>query len=292
MLKARLALIQFVMPVVAILIFPSAVLAQVRSSFEQGLLTTYQEKPQILQGFYCGKKLKFDAEANLLDGGTPGPWTVCGDIHIQDILVKQSETVIKAHRIYLFYSEKTNSFLDVDLLIPKEERRAKDRWEKRQLEIRIAHPKNADDAGIRATIAKLLRGADKDFSDLAPDYWKFYLQSRKASKTAEETRKAEQPAVAKPESPAGNKMPHPRHTPDPQFSEEAREYQFQGTVQIRITVDANGHPNDLRIVRPAGLGLDERAAEAVKTWSFDPAKGKDGNPIAVFATVEVSFRLY
>ncbi len=65
-----------------------------------------------------------------------------------------------------------------------------------------------------------------------------------------------------------------------------------GTVLIRIMVDTDGHPNDLRIVRPAGLGLDEKAAEAVKTWTFDPAIGKDGNPVPVFATVEVSFRLY
>jgi hypothetical protein len=163
MLKARLLLIRFVALVVAVLIFSSTVPAQERSTFELGLLATYQEKPQILQGFYCGKKLKFDADANLLDGGALGPWTVCGEIHIRDILVKQSETVIKAHRIYLFYDSKKNSFLDVDLAIPKKDRHDKERWEKRQLEIRIAHPKNADEAGIRATLAKLLRNADKRF---------------------------------------------------------------------------------------------------------------------------------
>jgi protein TonB len=56
-------------------------------------------------------------------------------------------------------------------------------------------------------------------------------------------------------------------------------------------VDASGMPRELRIVRAAGLGLDERALEAVKTWRFEPGH-KDGRPVATQINVEVDFHLF
>jgi len=40
-----------------------------------------------------------------------------------------------------------------------------------------------------------------------------------------------------------------------------------------------------------GMGLDEKALEAVRRYRFKPAM-KDGRPVAVIMTVEVDFRLY
>jgi protein TonB len=39
-----------------------------------------------------------------------------------------------------------------------------------------------------------------------------------------------------------------------------------------------------------GLGLDEKAIEAVSQWRFRPGY-QDGRPVVTMATVEVSFRL-
>lgn len=77
---------------------------------------------------------------------------------------------------------------------------------------------------------------------------------------------------------------------EPEYSEEARKAKFQGTVILSIVVDESGMPRNLKIVRPLGLGLDEKAIEAVSKWRFKPAM-KDGRPVAVLATVEVNFRL-
>lgn len=60
---------------------------------------------------------------------------------------------------------------------------------------------------------------------------------------------------------------------------------------MRIVVDANGIPQDIRVTRPLGMGLDEKAMEAVRQWRFKPAM-KDGAPVAVAINVEISFRLY
>ncbi len=77
---------------------------------------------------------------------------------------------------------------------------------------------------------------------------------------------------------------------EPEYSEEARKAKYQGTVVLYIEVDTNGHPRNLRVVRSLGLGLDEKAMEAVEKWKFRPAY-KDGRPVPVAATIEVNFRL-
>jgi TonB family protein len=77
---------------------------------------------------------------------------------------------------------------------------------------------------------------------------------------------------------------------EPEYSEEARKAKFQGTVVLYVVVDANGNPRDLKVVRPLGLGLDQKAIEAVQKWRFKPGL-KDGRPVAVSAQIEVNFRL-
>jgi TonB family protein len=77
---------------------------------------------------------------------------------------------------------------------------------------------------------------------------------------------------------------------EPEYSEEARKAKYQGTVVLMIIVDEHGMPQGIRVVRPLGLGLDEKAIEAVEKWRFRPAM-KDGRPVKVEATVEVNFRL-
>ncbi len=85
--------------------------------------------------------------------------------------------------------------------------------------------------------------------------------------------------------------PIPIYKPEPAYSEEARKAKYQGTVVLWIIVDAQGSVHDVRVVKPLGLGLDEKAVEAVKTWKFKPAT-RNGVPVPVRVMVEVSFRLF
>jgi TonB family protein len=88
----------------------------------------------------------------------------------------------------------------------------------------------------------------------------------------------------------GVSAPVPLYKIDPDYSEEARKAKYQGTVVLAIVVDEHGNPKDVRVVKPLGLGLDQKAIEAVEKWRFRPGM-KDGHPVKVAATIEVNFRL-
>jgi TonB family protein len=77
---------------------------------------------------------------------------------------------------------------------------------------------------------------------------------------------------------------------EPQYTEEARAAKYQGTVLLYIEVQPDGRATNIRVQRSLGLGLDEKAVEAVQQWRFTPGT-KDGVPVPVAATIEVNFRL-
>jgi protein TonB len=79
--------------------------------------------------------------------------------------------------------------------------------------------------------------------------------------------------------------------PEPMFSEEARKQKVGGNVLVYLQVDANGRPMHERVLRGIGMGLDERALEAVKQYRFKPAM-ENGKPVAVEMNVEVTFTIY
>jgi TonB family protein len=77
---------------------------------------------------------------------------------------------------------------------------------------------------------------------------------------------------------------------EPEYSEAARKAKYQGVVVLYVEVDASGRATNMRVIHSLGLGLDEKAMEAVKKWRFRPGT-KDGKPVTVAAQIEVSFRL-
>jgi len=89
----------------------------------------------------------------------------------------------------------------------------------------------------------------------------------------------------------GVSAPRAIYDPEPEFSEEARAAKYQGKVLLWVVIAADGRPRDMRVQRSLGMGLDEKAIAAVKTWRFEPAM-KDGHPVAVQVYIEVNFRLY
>ncbi|HEY2844668.1 MAG TPA: TonB family protein [Bryobacteraceae bacterium] len=88
----------------------------------------------------------------------------------------------------------------------------------------------------------------------------------------------------------GVSAPVPVYRPEPEYSEEARKAKWQGAVMLSLVVDENGVPQDIKVIRSIGLGLDQKAIEAVQKWRFKPG-AKDGKAVPVIANIEVNFRL-
>jgi TonB family protein len=77
---------------------------------------------------------------------------------------------------------------------------------------------------------------------------------------------------------------------DPSYTEEARAARIQGSVVLNVVVGTDGRAQQVSVLRSLDPGLDQKAVETIGTWRFRPGM-KDGQPVAVMAQIEVSFRL-
>jgi TonB family protein len=86
--------------------------------------------------------------------------------------------------------------------------------------------------------------------------------------------------------------PRPLQKPDPSYTKEARAHKIQGVVVLDVDINETGGVERVNVVKPLDPGLDEAAAQIIRTkWRFEPATcGADAVPVEVM--VEVSFRLF
>ena len=84
--------------------------------------------------------------------------------------------------------------------------------------------------------------------------------------------------------------PRLKERTEPEYSEEARLARHEGSVILQAVITPRGSAGHFKLVRSLGLGLDEKAIEAARSWRFDP--GRRGNqPVAVQANFEINFRI-
>jgi protein TonB len=94
--------------------------------------------------------------------------------------------------------------------------------------------------------------------------------------------------------PPGNGVRAPTclYCPKPEYSDEARKVHFQGLVELSVVVLADGKPGRIELITGPGMGLDEKAIEAVRNWRFRPAIAPNGKAVAVTIPIEVQFQLF
>lgn len=80
------------------------------------------------------------------------------------------------------------------------------------------------------------------------------------------------------------------HKVPPEYSEEALKAKYEGVCMVELTVDTHGMPSDVHVTHPIGMGLDEKAMEAVRQYRFKPGL-RGGKPVAINIRIAVSFRL-
>jgi TonB family protein len=279
---------------------------------DDSLQSRYQGKQVILRDFYCGSELKFDMEGKQVRGRPSGAWTLCRDIRIEKIWIKDGNLEIEGQRVFLFYDSNQQQFRNVLEIMDKKQ--AKGLANRQRVAIEALLPPNPDDQIVSTMLDKLFYSSEEEFAKAVPDFWKPFFRrligpnaaSKPASGSAappgEETQRTASTGQNSQEAAdnGGNevfhiggavKPPVAFHQPDPDYAEEARQASFQGSLAMTVVIGPDGKVYRPRVSKPLGMGLDEKARDKVLTWKFKPAT-KDGQPVAVEVSVEVQFNLY
>jgi TonB family protein len=87
-------------------------------------------------------------------------------------------------------------------------------------------------------------------------------------------------------------LPVCTYCPIPQYTDQAKAAKYRGKVVLQVVITTEGRAANISVIKPAGMGLDEAAVEAVKSWKFRPAVGPDGHPVATQVPIELTFRQF
>jgi periplasmic protein TonB len=76
------------------------------------------------------------------------------------------------------------------------------------------------------------------------------------------------------------------------YTDEAKAHRIVGKVVLDVVVLSDGKVGDVTVSESldAIYGLDKNAVAAMKQWEFKPGM-KDGKPVAVRVTVDITFTL-
>jgi TonB family protein len=207
---------------------------------------------------------EFDSDGHLLSAPAQGAWLVYGGIYVEKLDLSGDTLRLEGPRGALSYSEKDGKPILIAFSKPV------------RIEIHLLQSLNSlDDA---ETVLSRVFYLGKDWAEHAKPEFRL----AKDSTSGEAIYHAGQDHT---------KFPRPVQTPLPDFSEKARKAKYQATALMTIVVDKSGNVTRIRIDRAAGMDLDDRAVERVKTWRFEPAT-RDGQRVAVEMPIEVSFNLY
>jgi len=88
----------------------------------------------------------------------------------------------------------------------------------------------------------------------------------------------------------GLEPPREIHTPQPQYTAEARQARLGGTVVLWAIIDQKGRLVCPRVVEGLPGGLTRSARDTLSTWTYEPAK-LDGAPVAIYECFTVTFQI-
>lgn len=267
---------------------------------EKTLNAKYKDQILALRHPRQVNKQEYDSAGAVVGDNAEGPWTLYGRIRVNDISLHADKLDISGKRVWYFADKKTGELAPI-----KERDRVK-------LSIRLGKPlESADEA--TAVLGRVFALSSEELVKSAPEYWRGYLAAQSGapgaakvepvwdrSKGAKKAWSSKGQAATPLNVPGIGevfnvgedvKAPHVIRQREPEYSKEARAEKRQGTLGMNIIVDKTGVVRRPQIVRPLGLGLDDRAVETVSTWRFESAL-LNGEPVAVMVYVEVGFHLY
>jgi TonB family protein len=258
------------------------------------LQSKYGDKVLTLRQFYSGDRLHFDATGKLLGSNNKGPWTINGEITAKQISFHDGAVHIRGQRQFLFYDPEKKTLRDVASITKQDtahklfKTKKLNDWigDEANVDIEIECGQSPELADAAYALNQVFLSEDEPLKNVLPDFWAGWAPGGPVKVSP--LRPGEKAYRVGP----GISAPHPTYTPDPEYSDIARKASYRDAlVLLWLVVDESGLPEHVRIVKPAGLGLDEKAVDVIRTWKFDPAIS-NGSPVPVQINVEVTFKLY
>jgi TonB family protein len=266
-------------------------------NLEKQLKSDYVGKTLTLRHFYHGSYLRFHPDGTLQGDALIGPWAMDGQIAVDKVRLDKGALEFQGRRVNVVFDSKqkpVDQLTMLDQLSGKQRKELEKSLRQRQVRIEIELPNaNPTAQELALPIHAVFLMVGESMTEAVPPFWRKYFSDMNgvpasASSLPQGTvYQVSRPGAAK----GGVSPPRPIHHQDPEYSDEARKAKYQGTATFSMIIEPSGGTRDIEVVRPLGMGLDEKALEAISTWTFEPAR-KDGNPVAVQVMVEVTFRLY
>lgn len=263
-----------------------------QSSSEAGLKSRFKKQSLYLRGFYSNDKLSFDEKGQLIGTSIPTSFTLSG-FDLRLVNLKKDKLILEGRRVGVKFQKDKQSRIPLNLGSP-------DSQQDEPMHIEIAASSNGD---YGPALDMIFANGLEELAPSLPPYWQTWARttfpsiSTAAAPTPanpkEGSASTSQTPKETPKAPSGSILKSPRllKGENPDFNEPARRLKYEGKTRIHLQVGSDGTVSKLAIIRPIGLGLDERAVAAVGGYSFSPAT-KDGQPISVELDVEVSFDIF
>jgi TonB family protein len=223
---------------------------------------------------------KYDSEGKVLRGGPEGPWTLYGRIKVDQVELSPDKLLLRGHHVDYKYVRSAHRLTPFPNKV------------KMQVEISLKGLP-ASLAEAEEVLGRVFALTKKEVLQSVPEFWRPYLESY-IPPVAQEKNPRQQPktALGQPDKIAtighGVQPPQPVFTPEPAFTDRASREDFEGIVVLNVVINKTGRVQNIRLVRPLGMGMDEAAVDTVKTWRFKPST-RNGEPMDVEMNIEVAF---
>jgi len=270
---------------------------------QEHLRKQYVNSSQTLNKFYSGNYLKYDSDGNFVGNSDTGPWTVYGELLIDELNLKSDKLEIQAHRAILVYDR------DRSRLVGRP-------WRGFVI-LEIATATGPGQlARLRAALQHIFVNSRDEMLAALPDYWRSYYTKVTSTDPAATTSKPPTPSgtngrPGNETQPGGNPSGSPTPLSEvprklrvssgvaeglltkkvsPTYLPIAKAAHAQGDCIMQATIGKDGNLSKLSIIQPVGAGLDDEAVRAVSQWQYRPY-ALQGQLVEVDTTITIRFHL-
>jgi TonB family protein len=233
-------------------------------------------KALFLRGFYSSNDLTYDSMGRVQGAPKVGDWTLAAMNVLKVERHGAGQIELDGVRVAIRYNADAHEFQRHALNDEK---------------MRLLVADAGDEKEVTAALSAIFAvGIDPELQRAMPKYWRHYFDPSLAWPLDSLSGQTLYPLYGPGTQAKGVIAPKVEHRVDAKYVDFALRDKVQGTIQLRLVVDANGVPQRIAVSRPLGYGLDASAVEAMMRWKFSPAT-RDGAAVAAEVVVEEQFSL-